>query len=153
MSPYQGYFFPGMHAVPPYYSTNMHWPPNVEDSSLARGWEPEDHRSHKSSSRNKKKSSRSKADETSKQDESTEPSDSSSESEPEEQVRKKKHGKKASRKVVICNINYISSERNGGKDSDSEETSHEDEFIDGDYLKPQVEEAVESLEKQHKSPS
>ncbi|KAG4166628.1 hypothetical protein ERO13_A13G144900v2 [Gossypium hirsutum] len=129
MSPYQGYFFPGMHAVPPYYSTNMHWPPNVEDSSLARGWEPEDHRSHKSSSRNKKKSSRSKADETSKQDESTEPSDSSSESEPEEQVRKKKHGKKASRK------------RNGGKDSDSEETSHEDEFIDGDYLKPQVEEA------------
>ncbi|PPS18329.1 hypothetical protein GOBAR_AA02249 [Gossypium barbadense] len=132
-----GYFFPGMHAVPPYYSRNMHWPPNVEDSSLARGWEPEDHRSHKSSSRNKKKSSRSKADETSKQDESTEPSDSSSESEPEEQVRKKKHGKKASRKVVICNINYISSERNGGKDSDSEETSHEDEFIDGDYLKPQ----------------
>ncbi|KAB2049196.1 hypothetical protein ES319_A13G160100v1 [Gossypium barbadense] len=129
MSPYQGYFFPGMHAVPPYYSRNMHWPPNVEDSSLARGWEPEDHRSHKSSSRNKKKSSRSKADETSKQDESTEPSDSSSESEPEEQVRKKKHGKKASRK------------RNGGKDSDSEETSHEDEFIDGDYLKPQVEEA------------
>ncbi|TYH92321.1 hypothetical protein ES332_A13G174400v1 [Gossypium tomentosum] len=138
---FSGYFFPGMHAVPPYYSRNMHWPPNVEDSSLARGWEPEDHRSHKSSSRNKKKSSRSKADETSKQDESTEPSDSSSENEPEEQVRKKKHGKKASRKVVICNINYISSERNGGKDSDSEETSHEDEFIDGDYLKPQVEEA------------
>ncbi|KAA3486735.1 ABC transporter D family member 2, chloroplastic [Gossypium australe] len=153
MSPYQGYFFPGMHAAPPYYPGNMHWPPNVEDSSLARGWEPEDHRSHKSSSRNKKKSSRSKADETSKQDESTEPSDSSSESEPEEQVRKKKHGKKASRKVVIRNINYISSERNGEKDSDSEETSDEDKFIDGDSLKQQVEEAVESLEKQHKSTS
>nr|KJB81917.1 hypothetical protein B456_013G167500 [Gossypium raimondii] len=153
MSLYQGYFFSGMHATPPYYPGNMHWPPNVEDSSLARGWEPEDHRSHKSSSRSRKKSSRSKADETSKQDESTEPSDSSSESEPEEQVRKKKHKKRASRKVVIRNINYISSERNGEKDSDSEETSDEDEFIDGDSLKQQVEEAVESLEKQHKSTS
>ncbi|PPD82283.1 hypothetical protein GOBAR_DD20787 [Gossypium barbadense] len=152
-SNFSGYFFSGMHATPPYYSGNMHWPPNVEDSSLARGWEPEDHRSHKSSSRSRRKSSRSKADETSKQDESTEPSDSSSESEPEEQVRKKKHEKRASRKVVIRNINYISSERNGEKDSDSEETSDEDEFIDGDSLKQQVEEAVESLEKQHKSTS
>ncbi|MBA0843911.1 hypothetical protein Goarm_001058 [Gossypium armourianum] len=152
-SNFSGYFFSGMHATPPYYPGNMHWPPNVEDSSLARGWEPEDHRSHKSSSRSRKKSSRSKADETSKQDESTEPSDSSSESEPEEQVRKKKHDKRASRKVVIRNINYISSERNGEKDSDSEETSDEDEFIDGDSLKRQVEEAVESLEKQHKSTS
>ncbi|MBA0873643.1 hypothetical protein Goshw_005098, partial [Gossypium schwendimanii] len=151
MSLYQGYFFSGMHATPPYYPGNMHWPPNVEDSSLAHGWEPEDHRSHKSSSRSRKNSSHSKADETSKQDESTEPSDSSSESEPEEQVRKKKHKKRASRKVVIRNINYISSERNGEKDSDSEETSDEDEFIDGDSLKQQVEEAVESLEKQHKS--
>ncbi|MBA0816586.1 hypothetical protein Gohar_001233 [Gossypium harknessii] len=142
MSLYQGYFFSGMHATPPYYPGNMHWPSNVGDSSLARGWEPEDHRSHKSSSRSRKKSSRSKADETSKQDESTEPSDSSSESEPEEQVRKKKHDKRASRKVVIRNINYISSERNGEKDSDSEETSDEDEFIDGDSLKRQVEEAA-----------
>ncbi|MBA0573936.1 hypothetical protein Golob_001183, partial [Gossypium lobatum] len=128
-------------------------------ASECRGFEScawlgtEDHRSHKSSSRSRKKSSHSKADETSKQDESTEPSDSSSESEPEEQVRKKKHEKRASRKVVIRNINYISSERNGEKDSDSEETSDEDEFIDGDSLKQQMEEAVESLEKQHKSTS
>ncbi|XP_022717047.1 COP1-interacting protein 7-like [Durio zibethinus] len=153
MPPYQGYFFPGMHAAPPYYPGNMNWPPNVEDSSLARAWEPDDHRSHKSSSRSKKKSSRDKGDETSKQDESTEPSDSSSESEPEEQVHKKKHGKKSSRRVVIRNINYISSKRNGERDNDSEETSDEEEFIDGDSLKQQVEQAVGSLGKQHKSTS
>ncbi|KAK8482182.1 hypothetical protein V6N13_031593 [Hibiscus sabdariffa] len=151
MPPYQGYHFPGMHAPPPFYPGNMHWPPYVEDSSLARGWEGDDHRSHKSSSRSKKKSSRGKADETSKQDESTEPSDSSSEGEPGEQVQKKRHGKKASRNVVIRNINYISSNRKGDKDSDSEEASDEDEFIDGDSLKQQVEEAVGSLNKQHKS--
>ncbi|XWS27977.1 hypothetical protein CRYUN_Cryun25bG0026600 [Craigia yunnanensis] len=153
MPPYQGYLFPGMHAAPPYYPGNMHWPPNVEDSSLGRAWEPDDRRSHKSSSRSKKKSSRGKGDEISKQDESTEPSDSSSESEPEEKVHKKKHGKKSSRKVVIRNINYISSKRNGEKGSDSEATSDEDEFIDGDSLKQQVEDAVGSLGRQHKSTS
>ncbi|GMJ11459.1 COP1-interacting protein 7 [Hibiscus trionum] len=153
MPPYQGYFFPGMHAPTPFHPGNMHWPPYVEDSSLARGWELDDHRSHKPSSRSKKKSSRGKTDETSKQDELSEPSDSSSEGEPGEQVRKKRHGKKASRNVVIRNINYISSNRNGEKDSDSEEASDEDEFIVGDSLKHQVEEAVGSLNKQHKSTS
>ncbi|XVF70353.1 hypothetical protein PTKIN_Ptkin11bG0155200 [Pterospermum kingtungense] len=149
MPPYQGYLFPpGMHAAPPYYPG---WPPNVDDSSLARAWEPDDHKS--SSRRKKKKSSRGKGDETSKQDESTEPSDSSSESEPEEQVHKKRHGKKSSRKVVIRNINYISSKRNGEKGSDSEETSDEDDFIDGDSIKQQVEQAVGSLGRQHKSSS
>ncbi|XVE80187.1 hypothetical protein DITRI_Ditri14bG0119600 [Diplodiscus trichospermus] len=152
MPPYQGYLFPGMPGAPPYYPGNMHWPPNVEDSSLGRAWEPDDSRSYKSYSRSKKKSSRGKGDETSKKDESTEPSDSSSESEPEEQVRRKKHGKKSSRKVVIRNINYISSKRNG-EGSDSEETSDEDEFIDGNSLKQQVEEAVGSLERKHKSTS
>ncbi|XVF78176.1 hypothetical protein PTKIN_Ptkin14bG0108700 [Pterospermum kingtungense] len=151
MPSYQGYYFPGMHAAPPYYPGNMHWPPNAEDSSLGRAWEPDDHRSHKSSSRRKKKSSHDKEDETSKQDESIEASDSSSESEPEKQVHKKKHGKKSSRKVVIRNINYISSKRNDEKGSDSEETSDEDEFIDGDTLKQQVEEAVGALGRQHKS--
>ncbi|PPD96197.1 hypothetical protein GOBAR_DD06795 [Gossypium barbadense] len=148
MPPYQGYIFPGMHGAPPYHPGNMHWPPNVEDSSLARGWEPGDRRSHKSSSRSKKKSSQSKG------DESTESNDSSSESEPEEEVHKRKHEKKSSsRKVVIRNINYISSKRNGDKGSDSEDNSDEDEFIDGDSLKQQVEEAVGSLGKRHKSTS
>ncbi|GMJ05219.1 COP1-interacting protein 7 [Hibiscus trionum] len=148
MPPYQGYMYPGMPGASPYYPGNMHWPPNVEDSSVARGWEPEDHRSYKSASRSKKKSSKAKG------NESTESSDSSSESEPEKEVHKKKHGKKSSsRKVVIRNINYISSKRNGDNDSDSEENSDEDEFIDGDSLKHQVEEAVGSLGKQRKSTS
>ncbi|KAK8706167.1 hypothetical protein V6N13_049742 [Hibiscus sabdariffa] len=146
MPPYQGYIFPGMPGPSPYYPGNMHWPPNVEDSNVARGWEPDDRRSHKSSSRSKKKSSKVKG------DESPESSDSSSESEPEKEVHKKKHGKKSSsRKVVIRNINYISSKRNGDKGSDSEENSDEEEFIDGDSLKHQVEEVVGSLGKQHKS--
>ncbi|KAE8681073.1 COP1-interacting protein 7, putative isoform 1 [Hibiscus syriacus] len=148
MPPYQGYIFPGMPGASPYYPGNMHWPPNVEDSSVARGWEQDDHRSHKSSSRSKKKSSKGK------RDESTESSKSSSESEPDKEMHMKKHKKKSSsRKVVIRNINYISSKRNGDKGSDTEENSDEEEFIDGDSLKHQVEEAVGSLGKQHKSTS
>ncbi|KAE8713068.1 COP1-interacting protein 7, putative isoform 1 [Hibiscus syriacus] len=148
MPPYQGYIFPGMPGASPYFPGNMHWPPNVEDSSVARGWEPDDHRTHKSSSRSKKKSSKGK------RDESTESSNSNTESEPDKEMHKKKHKKKSSsRKVVIRNINYISSKRNGDKGSDTEESSNEEEFIDGDSLKHQVEEAVGSLGKQHKSTS
>ncbi|KAK8527381.1 hypothetical protein V6N12_054595 [Hibiscus sabdariffa] len=148
MPPYQGYMYPGMPGASPFYPGHMHWPPNVEDSSGAHGWEPDDRRSYKSSSRSKKKSSKAKG------NESTESSDSSSENESEKEVHKKKHGKKSSsRKVVIRNINYISSKRNGDNGSDSEENSDEDEFVDGDSLKHQVEEAVGSLGKQHKSTS
>lgn len=155
--PYQGYHFPGMPVAPPYYPGNMQWPPNVEDASLARDWEQDDRRNHKSSSKNKKKSSH-KNGQTSKQDEFTEPSDSSSDSESNEEdslekMLRKKHGKKSSRKVVIRNINYITSKRDGEGSGCSEETSDEDEFVDGDSLKQQVEEAVGSLEKRHKSSS
>lgn len=155
---YQGYQFPGMPIAPPYYPGNMRWPPNVEDSSLAHDWEPDDRRDHKSSSKHKKKSLR-KSQETSKEDESTEPSDSGSESESNEKhslmekTHRKKHRKKSSRKVVIRNINYITSKRDGEKGSSSKETSDEDEFIDGDSLKQQVEEAVGSLGIRHKSSS
>ncbi|KAL5802800.1 hypothetical protein ACOSQ4_031105 [Xanthoceras sorbifolium] len=162
--PYQGYPFPGMQFAPPYYPGNMRWPPNMDDPSLGHEWEPDDQRNHKSSSRNKKQSSH-KSVETSKNDESTEPSGSSSESESNEelqrgkkhslmeQAHRKKHGKKSSRKVVIRNINYITSNRDGERGSDSEETSDGDEFIDGDSLKQQVEKAVGSLERRHKSSS
>ncbi|KAK3199104.1 hypothetical protein Dsin_022519 [Dipteronia sinensis] len=151
--PYQGYPFPGMQFAPPYYPGNMRWPPNMDDPNLGHEWEPDDRRNHKSSSRRKKKSSH-KSVEASKNDESTEPSDSSSESEPNKELRNgKKHGKKSSRKVVIRNINYITSNRDGEMDSGSEGTSDEDEFIDGNSLKQQVEEAVGSLERRHKSSS
>lgn len=164
MPPYQGYLFPGLQVASPYFPGNMQWPPNMDDSSLDRDWEPDDHKKHKSS-RNKKKSSHGKELEASNQDDSTEPSDSSSETESDEnlqngrkqssaqQVRRKKQGKKSSRKVVIRNINYITSKRDGEKGSVSEETSDEDEFIDGEALKQQVKEAVGSLERRHKSTS
>jgi hypothetical protein len=166
MPPYPNYLYPGMQPSS-YYPGNMHWPSNVEDSGPVHDQELDNHRNHKSSYRNKKKLASRKLLETSEQDGSTEPSDASSESESEdgylehskkysskEQPRKKKHGKKSSGKVVIRNINYITSKRDGEKDTVSEgDTSDEDAFIDGDSLKQQVEEAVESLERRHKSTS
>ncbi|KAJ4828457.1 hypothetical protein Tsubulata_005683 [Turnera subulata] len=163
MPPYQGYLYPGMQMAPPYFAGNMQWPPNVDDSTLGRDREPDDHRKAKSSS--KKKSSHRKRHEPSDQENSSEPSDSSSETESDEnmenhekqssgeQVHRKKRGKKSSRKVVIRNINYITSKRDGEKGSMSEETSDEDGFIDGEALKQQVEEAVGSLERQQRSSS
>ncbi|XP_065862136.1 COP1-interacting protein 7 [Euphorbia lathyris] len=156
MQPYQGYLYPGMQFPPPYVPGNMQWPPKVDD------WEPEDRKKHKSSSRNKK-SSRGKGQEASIEDNSADPSDSSSETESDEifqngakessePIHRKKNGKKSSRKVVIRNINYITSKRNGGKESTSNETSDGEEFI-GEAIKQQVEEAVGSLGRQHKSTS
>ncbi|XP_059441311.1 COP1-interacting protein 7 isoform X2 [Corylus avellana] len=166
MPPYPNYLFPGMQPSS-YYPGNMQWPSNVEDSGPVHDQELDNHRNHKSSYRNKKKLASGKLLETSEQDGSTEPSDGSSESESDdgylehnkkysskEQPRKKKHGKKSSRKVVIRNINYITSKRDGEKDTGSDgNASDEDAFIDGDSLKQQVEEAVESLERRHKSTS
>ncbi|KAA8523865.1 hypothetical protein F0562_010288 [Nyssa sinensis] len=165
MPPYQGYLFPGMQVAPPYYPGNMPWPPNVADSGLGLDRDPDDHRNHKSSSRNKEKSSHGKGPKTLESDENTDPSDPSSESDSDEylqhgkkhssteQQRRKKHGKKSSGKVVIRNINYITSKRDGERGSISEENSSDDEFIDGDSLKQQVEEAVGSLGRRHKSTS
>ncbi|KAG6607865.1 COP1-interacting protein 7, partial [Cucurbita argyrosperma subsp. sororia] len=159
--PYQGYLFPGMQVPPPYYPGNMQWPSNAEDLSLASDREPGGHRSSKSR-RSKKKHSHKER--TSEQEATTESGESSVDSESDEQssddkeqystekIRKKKHGKKSSRTVVIRNINYITSKRNGEKGSHSEDdSSDEGEFIDGDSIKQQVEEAVGTLERRHKS--
>lgn len=153
--PYQGYMFPPGMQVPPYFPGNMKWPPNMEDS---------DPHVDRESRRNK--SDRSKKKHSSDQDESNEESESSYESESDEetrhgkkhsskdQSRKKKHGKKSRRKVIIRNINYISSKKEGEVGSGSEETSSDDDgFIDEDSIKQQVEEAVESLERRHKPSS
>ncbi|XP_050216298.1 COP1-interacting protein 7 [Mercurialis annua] len=144
MPPYQGYLYPGMQVAPPYFPGNMQWPPRMDDASYGRQREPDDHKRHKSSSR-KKKSSRRKGLESSNQDDSSEPSDSGSETESDESTQngekqssveqpyRKKHGKKSSRKVVIRNINYITSKRDG-----EDKTSDEEDFITG------------SLERRHK---
>lgn len=158
--PYQGYLFPGMQMPPPYYPGNMQWQSNAEDSSLASDREPDGRRNSKSH-RNKKKLSHKEVSRTSEQEGTTESSvdsDSDEHSEDDkkqyltEKIRKKRNSKKSSRTVVIRNINYITSKRNGEKGSHSEDdSSDEGELIDGDSIKQQVEEAVGTLERRHKS--
>lgn len=153
MPPYQGYAFPGMQGAPPYYPPNMQWPTNV---NVLTDHESHDQRDHKSSSRKKKKKNKgskrsTRGSDHEEHDESSESSGSSSDTESDsssEKSRKKKHGKKSSRKkVVIRNINYISSKRDG-EEADS---SNEDDYVDGDSLKQQLEDAVGSFEKHQKS--
>lgn len=160
MHPYQGYLFPGLQVPPSYYAGNMKWSSNGEESGPLGDREPDDCQSHRSR-RSKKKHSHGKALETLEQDGSTEKSESSYETESDEEMQngkkysstekphKKRHGRKSSRKVVIRNINYITSKRDGGSVSEGS-SSEEDGFIDGNSLKQQVEEAVESLERRHK---
>ncbi|KAH7512514.1 hypothetical protein FEM48_Zijuj12G0098700 [Ziziphus jujuba var. spinosa] len=164
MHPYQGYLFPGMQVPPPYFAGNMKWPSNVEDSGPLVDRESDDRRNHKSC-RSKKKHSHGKVLETSEQDGSTEQSESSYESESDEhmqngkknssteQLHKKMHGRKSSRKVVIRNINYITSKRDEESGSASHATSSDENGFDEDSLKQQVEEAVGSLERIHKPTS
>ncbi|XP_027340967.1 COP1-interacting protein 7 isoform X2 [Abrus precatorius] len=162
MSPYQGYLYPGMQVPSSYYPGNMQWPPNSEDSHNVLDREKDYHKS----SYKKKKKKHSQVLDQSEEDESTSSSDTSSESDLDDHSRqgkkhsstehqhKKKHGKKSSRKVVIRNINYITSNGDGEKGSMTEGSlSNEEEFINGDSLKQQVEEAVGSLERRHKSNS
>ncbi|KAG6591978.1 COP1-interacting protein 7, partial [Cucurbita argyrosperma subsp. sororia] len=156
--PYQGYLLPGMQMPPPYYPGNMQWRSNADDSSLVSDREPNGRRSSKSH-KNKKKLSHKEVPRTSEQEGTTESSESSVDSESDEhsddeKIRKKRHGKKSSRRVVIRNINYITSKKNGEKGSHSEDdSSDEGEFIDGDSIKQQVEDAVGTLERRHKPTS
>lgn len=165
-SPVQGYPFHGMQPVPPYYPVHMHWTPNMDDSS--HGSAREYRHRQKSSSRKKEKSLDVKGSETSEEEEEQiESGDSDSGSDSDavkkqdgehssgEKLITKKHRKRSSKTVVIRNINYITSDkRNGEKGGVSEgDLSDEGEFIDGDYLKQKVYDAVGSLEKHRKSKS
>lgn len=163
MPPYQGFLYPGMQVPPSYYPGNMHWPPNVEDSHIVHD---RDKDYHKSLYKKKKKKKHSQVMEQSEEESSTASSDSSYESDSDnhssqgkkqsskEHQYKKKHGKKSSRKVVIRNINYITSNGDGENGGATEGSlSNEDEFINGDSLKQQVEEAVGSFERRDKSSS
>ncbi|KAI6687333.1 hypothetical protein NL676_024161 [Syzygium grande] len=131
-----------------------------EDSSIFSGKDTDD-RARKSSSRNKKKHSH----ENISEDESSEASDTGSERELDghhsskkysstDQLPRKGHGKKSSKKVVIRNINYITSERDGRRSDISESSSsNEDEFISEESLRQQVEKAVGSLQRRNSSAS
>jgi len=126
----------------------MQWPTHVNGST---DHESHDHRDHKSSSKKKKGSSRSaRGSENEEHHRSSESSGSSSETETDsslDESRKKKRGKKSSRKLVIRNINYITSKRDG----EEMDSSDEDDYLDGASLKQQLEDAVGSFEKHKKS--
>lgn len=154
MHPYQGYFFPGMQAPQPYYQANVQWPPSGDDA-------PDSNRKGASSKRKGKTSKGTR--QNSEQNDSEEIGQSSSGSDSDafedrgktsDQLHTKKPGKSSSRKVVIRNINYITSKRNGERTSSSEsDASDSDEVLDADSLKQQVDEALGSFERRHKSKS
>lgn len=160
--PYQGYFYPGMQVPQSYFPGNGPWPSGTEESGL--GNHADNNRKSKSFYNNKDKFSIRRKERTSKHSDSNEPSHSSSGSDSEDyeddgrrhslDQLPKKSGKSSSRKVVIRNINYITSKRSGERESNSEvDSSDEDGFIDADSLKQQVDEALGSFDKQHKSSS
>ncbi|KAL2476103.1 COP1-interacting protein 7 [Abeliophyllum distichum] len=161
--PYHGYVFPGMQGAPSYYMGSAPWPSGSQDFSVGLHREPEDYQRHRSLTKKKEKNKNGTRPRSTKDSDSIEISNSSSGSDSndehelshsDEQMRKKKNGKRSSRKVVIRNINYITSGRNGERSSASEcDSSDGDKFIDPDTFKQQVEEAVGSLEKQHKPKS
>ncbi|CAA2973768.1 Hypothetical predicted protein [Olea europaea subsp. europaea] len=164
--PYHGYVFPGMQGAPSYYPGSVPWPSGAQDFSPGLDREPEDNQRHKSYTKKKEKIKNGMRPHSTKINDnmgisnSSSGSDSNDEQEQElshssgEKMRKKKNGKHSSRKVVIRNINYITSGRNGERSSASEcDSSDEDKFIDPDSLKQQVEEVVGSLEKHHKPKS
>lgn len=152
MPPYQSHLYPGMQIPSSYFPGNMQWPPNVEDSRVVHDREFDNHSNRKHSLKKKKHS---QVLENSEEDASTAAStDSSYESESDGHSKygKKKHGKKSSRKVVIRNINYITSKGDGEKGSFSDGSlSNDEEYINGDSLKRQVEEAMVSMDRRHKS--
>uniref|UniRef100_A0A803MH96 COP1-interacting protein 7 n=1 Tax=Chenopodium quinoa TaxID=63459 RepID=A0A803MH96_CHEQI len=152
MPPYQGYGYSGMQVPPQYYPANMPWPSDVNNSANHESY---DRRDRKSSSRKKGKASNARGSEKEDREEYSESSGSGSETDSSsEHSHRKKHGKKGSRKVVIRNINYITNKRDGEQDGSSEtNSSDEDEYINGDSLKQQLEEAVGSFEKHKKSTS
>ncbi|KAK3015531.1 hypothetical protein RJ639_006662 [Escallonia herrerae] len=150
---YQGFPFPGMHPVPPYYSGNMGWRPHVDES----GHGP---RHHKSSSRKKEKVPNGKVGpEPAEEDQQNESSDSYSGSDSDATTKHdRKHSsnrKKSTKTVVIRNINYITSKRrNGEKDEVLDDSSSvENQLSDEDSIEQTINDAVGSFGKHHKSKS
>ncbi|KAL2925338.1 COP1-interacting protein 7 [Bienertia sinuspersici] len=127
MPPYPGYGFNGMQVSPPYYPPNMPWPSDVNGSVDHESY---DRRERKSSSKKKGKGSHARESEKEDHEEYTESNGSSSETDSSpERSHRKKHGKKSSRRVVIRNINYISSKRDGENDGSEADSSDEDGYV------------------------
>ncbi|KAG8364969.1 hypothetical protein BUALT_Bualt18G0053800 [Buddleja alternifolia] len=113
---YPGYAFPGM------YPSNVPWPANFQDPSAYLDREIKDSHRYKRSTKKQDKNAMKNSERI-----ETDPSDSSDE---QDQVHNKKHKKHSSRKVVIRNINYITSGRNEESNSASDGDSYdEDEYV------------------------
>ncbi|XP_065877804.1 COP1-interacting protein 7 isoform X2 [Euphorbia lathyris] len=138
--PYQGYPFP-MH---PHYAMNMQWPSGLKESGSVKK-EKLNKKGHRDSEEEQTESSNS---DTGSDSDSFVPQDKKHSS--TDASTRKKHRKRSSKTVVIRNINYITPKRRNG---DSNESSDEDDFIDEDSLRQQVDDAVGSLEKLPKSNS
>lgn len=153
---YPGYMFSGMQANPTYYP-GMPWPANPEDSSRGPGPESDYNWKNKPPSKNKKKypnGDRHESNNSSSNSDSDDYEEDKKMQQSNEHLQTKKHGKSSSRKVVIRNINYIASNRNGQSESSTEDSSDdEDGSTDAGSLRKQVEEAVGSWERHHNSTS
>ncbi|XP_011096264.1 uncharacterized protein LOC105175509 [Sesamum indicum] len=149
---YQGYPFPGMPPVQPYYPGHMGWSPSG-------GHIPSKNHQSRKSSRKKDKSLDANGTDASEADELTASSDSDNgtdSDEPKEHDRKpstkghkhvKKGKKKNSKTVVIRNINYITSQRHNGEEDEVSEDSSEAPSLDEASIREGVDNAIASLEK------
>ncbi|KAG6387336.1 hypothetical protein SASPL_152523 [Salvia splendens] len=166
LRPYPGYIFPGMQVPPSHYPSNVSlWPVNFHDSGMYLDRDIKDNKGYRSFNKKKEKNvNRARRHSTKSEGEEIDQSSSGSDSSdqknheaalsPNDRIYNKKHSRKSSRKVVIRNINYIASATKEESCSDSDSSfSDEDEYVDADSIKQQVEAAVGSLKRQHKSPS
>ncbi|CAI9755151.1 unnamed protein product [Fraxinus pennsylvanica] len=152
---YQGYPFPVMHPVLPYYPGHMGWPQNVNGSSNGIIRQSNGHQNQKSS-RRKEKPLHANGAETSEEDEQNESIDSYSGTDSDESKKHgkkhsskgqqyvKKHKKKSSKRVVIRNINYITSSRH---DEVEDGVSDDSSALDEASIREGVDNAIASLEK------
>ncbi|KAL2484036.1 COP1-interacting protein 7 [Forsythia ovata] len=152
---YQGYPFPGMHPVLPYFPGNMGWPQNVNGSPNGIIQQSNGHQNQKSS-RRKEKPLDVNGTETSEEDEQNESSDSYSGTDSDESKKHgkkhsskgqpyvKKHNKKSSKTVVIRNINYITS---GRRNEEEDGVSDDSSALDEASIREGVDNAIASLEK------
>ncbi|KAL3820537.1 hypothetical protein ACJIZ3_006442 [Penstemon smallii] len=121
---FQGYPLPGMHPGQPYYPTQMGYP-------APGGIIPSKNRKKHRSSRRKEKLVDENGTDDSEEDEQTASSDSDSDENKEHDKKHaskgrshvKRNKKKTSKKVIIRNINYITSQKGNGEESEVSDDS------------------------------
>ncbi|KAL6538357.1 COP1-interacting protein 7 [Orobanche gracilis] len=139
--PFSQYMQNRMQVGPSHYPGNMPWPSNFHDSHMPPDRDIRDGRRHNRSHKKKEKQANIEKEKSIE----TDPSSSSSNSS-DERMNNNKHHRISSRKVVIRNINYITSNRNENNDDSDGFSSNEDKHTEADSL-------FGSLKRNHKSNS